>query len=442
MSQGGDSEKTIIRPNPGGRRPGAPDGAFASGPLPAAAAGPVVQVPQTGINALVAAATPLLTLAVRLRGSTAQRDVDGLHGRVAREIKAFEQRALAAGCAQDAVRAARYALCAMIDDLVLNTPWGSTSLWAGKSMVGTFHNETSGGERFFDILNHMHKDPGRNDEILELMYLCLSLGFEGRLRVMQRGTSEHARVRDGIFRTIRNQRGDIERELSPRWRGLEAAHRPLSSYVPLWMIAAIALLIMTGTFMGLNYALNVSSDRVFAQLGNLAQSGPVIIERAEAAPPPPPPPVAAPEQLPRIKGFLEDEIAQGLVVVFEDRNTITVRIRNEGMFASGSADVEEQFLPVLRRVAEALDDEPGAIIVAGHSDNVPIRTVRFPSNWHLSLARAEAVMEIVAARLADPTRLTAEGRAEAEPVASNATPEGREQNRRIELILGKVAGIQ
>src|SRR3546814_11733447 len=81
------------------------------------------------------------------------------------------------------------------------------------------------------------------------------------------------------------------------------------------------------------------------------------------------------------------------------------------MFGSGEADVQSRFLPTLERVGKALRDEPGAVIVAGHSDNVPIRTVRFPSNFHLSLARAEAVRDVIATQMANPGRLTAEGRA-------------------------------
>lgn len=442
MSPTNNSERTIIRPNPGGRRPEPTQGPAPARPTDAPAPiSQTVDVPKTGINPLVAAATPLLSLADRLRGSTAQNDVEGLHARVAREVREFEKQALASGCSQDAVRAGRYAICATIDDVVLNTPWGSRSVWAAKSMVGTFHNETSGGERFFDILAHMNKNPGTNADTLELMYLCLSLGFEGRLRIMQRGASEHTRIREGIFRSIRNQRGDIERDLSPRWRGLEAAHRPLSTFIPLWMIAAVAALLMTGMFMSFSYALNLSSDRIYGQLGVLAQSGPVIIERVVEAPPPPPPPPVAPEQYERITTFLAPEIAEGLVEVFQDQNTITVRILNEGMFPSGSSDVAETYIPTLQRVAAAIEDEPGAVLIAGHSDNVPIHTVRFPSNWHLSLARAESVAGVVQAGLSDPTRVTVEGRADSEPVAPNDTAEGRAQNRRIELVLTKsVAG--
>jgi type VI secretion system protein ImpK len=105
------------------------------------------------------------------------------------------------------------------------------------------------------------------------------------------------------------------------------------------------------------------------------------------------------------------------------------------MFGSGSATVESAFIPVLRRVGEGLRQEPGRVQIIGHSDNQPIRTVRFPSNFHLSTARAEAAAAIITAAAGDQARFTIEGRADAEPLADNRTAEGREQNRRIEVVL-------
>jgi type VI secretion system protein ImpK len=75
------------------------------------------------------------------------------------------------------------------------------------------------------------------------------------------------------------------------------------------------------------------------------------------------------------------------------------------------------------------------VLVIGHSDNQPIRTVAFPSNFALSAARAEAAKAAILRGLGDASRLTAEGRADSEPVASNATADGREANRRIEVLL-------
>ena len=92
-------------------------------------------------------------------------------------------------------------------------------------------------------------------------------------------------------------------------------------------------------------------------------------------------------------------------------------------------------LPLLERIAAALRSESGSLQVIDYTDNQPVRTVRFPSNFQLSVARANAVRAIIARDVGDPARVSAEGRADADPIASNATAEGREQNRRIEIVL-------
>ncbi len=457
-----EEDRTVIRPMPGGRRPGA--GQTGAGELGADAtqapslggaaadsdrtvsprrAGPAVaaaDLSQASFNPLVGAATALLGLAMRLKNSGQLQDVDGLRRRVIEEVKAFERRANETGLSPQSVRAGRYALCATLDDLVLNTPWGASSAWGQQSMVALFHNETSGGERFFDLLEKLERDPGRYAEVLELMYLCLSLGFEGKYRVMSRGSIRHGEVREGLFRLIRSRRGEFERELSPHWRGVDAGHKPLSSYVPLWVIAVGTAALVTVMFVLFSYSLNNDSDVVAIELQQLPPIGAVTLARVDAPPPPPPPEIKS-ELLPRVKGFLEQEIAQGLVVVSEDVQALTIRVRNKGLFGSGSALVEESYLPIMERIGNALRSEPGQIVVAGHSDNIPIRTVRFPSNWHLSLARASSVAKILTGFLTDPGRLSVDGRADNEPIASNASAEGRAENRRIEIILIKEGAV-
>ena len=121
------------------------------------------------------------------------------------------------------LRAARYALCATVDDLVLGTPWGGASSWTAQSLTSIFHNEVPWRRTFFDILEQMQKDLGRHSEVVELMYLCASLGFEGRYRVMPRGIAALTEMRDSVYRTIRQRRGEFERDLSPHWAGIEPA---------------------------------------------------------------------------------------------------------------------------------------------------------------------------------------------------------------------------
>lgn len=437
----GDDDKTRIMPRPGGRA--APAASPSASPAPAAspsaspapaAAGGLPPLPNTGINPLVAAATPLFALAIRLRGQVSHPDVAALHASALSEIRAFEGRAAAAGATPQMVAAARYALCALIDDLVLNTPWGSASQWPGSSLVISFHREAVGGERFFALLDGVRKDPARNLPLLELLYVCLALGFEGRYRVAPRGASELATLREEVWQSIRNQRGAVEASLSPHWCGVPAPHRPLSSYIPSWVSGVAALAAVLLAFLVFSLLLNGRSDAAFA---GLAQMPPTTLNLMRQAKPPPPPPVRE-ERAVRLRKFLEAEIREGLVSVEEDATTITVRIRNRGMFDSGSDALRKTYLPVVERVGLALEDEPGKVLVAGHSDNVPIRSARFPSNWHLSKARAEAVKAVITAKLSDRRRVAAEGYSDTRPVTGNDTPEGREQNRRIEVIVTKV----
>jgi len=162
------------------------------------------------------------------------------------------------------------------------------------------------------------------------------------------------------------------------------------------------------------------------------------ITRASLVPPPPPtpgPPPAEPTVLDKLRTFLKPEIDQGLVTVVGTDAVPVVRIAGRGMYASGAATVQPRFLPLLARIAAALKEERGHVDVVGYTDNQPIRTVAFPSNFQLSAARAKSAAALLARGLDDPARLSTEGRADADPIAPNTTAEGREANRRIEVVL-------
>ena len=440
-----DSEGTIIRPRPSGAA-GSPraDAPRAEAPRET---GPTRPVPKVGINPLIAAASPILAAAMRVASSRGQPpDPDRLRASMAKAMRAFEQEALSTGLDTRSLRAARYALCATIDDIVLSTPWGSSSSWVQQSLTSVFHNEVIGGERFFDILDQMQQDLGRHAPVVELMYLLTSLGFEGRYRVMPRGVAALTELRDGVYRTIRQRRGDWERELSPHWRGIAAGMRSLANRIPLWAIALGTLVLAVGMFLWFTFLLAGMSDAAFTELAQIPPDKPMQVRRARpiAAPAAPIPPAASvrpatpPEQsslAARLHKFLEPEIRAGLVQVFEDAQSVTVRLTNRNMFASGQAVLGSSYLPLLQRIGEALQDEPGAITIKGYTDNQKIRTARFPSNYELSLARAQAVGDVLGAKLSDPKRVTVKGLGEANPIADNGTADGRQQNRRTEIEL-------
>lgn len=174
------------------------------------------------------------------------------------------------------------------------------------------------------------------------------------------------------------------------------------------------------------------TEGLLGRFAALKVDEPVVLARAA---PPPPEPQVEPVKLNELRSFLSEEISSGAVGVFSQGNTTTIRVSGQQMFPSGSDQLAQQYRPLIDRVARALDEDSGNIIVVGHTDNVQIRSSRFPSNVHLSLARAQAVMEQMAKHLSAPERLSAEGRADSEPIANNVTREGRAMNRRIEIVL-------
>ena len=137
---------------------------------------------------------------------------------------------------------------------------------------------------------------------------------------------------------------------------------------------------------------------------------------------------------------LSQEVKKGSLQIKRYKNMLTVDVADRIFFASGSADIKESGKDVLRKVGKALAQYPDKVIrVVGHTDNVPLTQAhrkRFATNWELSVARATTVVRFLQdeCRIA-PERLVAAGRGPYQPVASNATPESRQKNRRIEIML-------
>ena len=346
-------------------------------------------------------------------------------------VQQFEAAARSKGEPADVILGARYVLCTAVDETVLNTPWGSQSIWATQTLLGTFHNETWGGEKFFQLLDRLIQEPARNLHLLELMYLCLSLGFEGKFRVQERGRAMLGSVQDNLYQTIRLHRGDIEQELSPRWTGVRDQRTKLARYVPLWVVAAVSaglLLLVYSVFL---ISINSSASPALAEMAALGRNVPPLVrDRVFVAPP-----------VRDLRDFLQDEINAGLVQVADVNRGQVVTMKGDGLFASGSAEVQRDSAPLLIAIADALNQVPGQVTVTGHTDNIPIRSLRYPSNWVLSEARADAVRQILASRV-DPGRMTAQGLADTQPVAPNDTAANRALNRRVEILLTAGASRQ
>jgi type VI secretion system protein ImpK len=425
--EGFESDRTFVMPSPGQR------GARPQGTDPASTAhgvGPQVSVealiPGAGLNPIVTVASPLLNAVPPLRASLSHPNPAGLRETLAQGIRSFEAKAKALGLASEKIIAARYILCTFLDETVASTPWGSSGVWGKQSLLVMFHNEVWGGEKVFQLMAKLAENPESNRDLLELLYIVLALGFEGRYRVIENGRQQLEQVRERLLLMLRKQRGEYERELSPHWKGIENKKGVLA-LLPMWVVLACGGLLMIGLYLILSIRLHGNSDPVFTNIQTIRAKG---LPRTPA--PASVPSIATAK--PRLATFLAPEIKAGLVAVadYGDRSVIT--IKGDGFFEPASATVADRVLPLLVRIGEALNAVPGLVLITGHTDSQKISSARFPSNWDLSQARAGTVQKILSASVrAD--RITAEGRADGEPVASNGDAAGRARNRRVEITL-------
>ncbi|WP_295486396.1 DotU family type VI secretion system protein [uncultured Pseudomonas sp.] len=419
------NDRTQFMPRPGGRGPQPSTPAQPAPPPLSVPAEPLAPGQGAGLNPLEQAAGPLLALLTRLRNTIAHPAPASLRAQLLAYLRQFEERADAAGVPRNEVLLARYALCTALDEAVLSTPWGSSSDWGKQSLLITVHNEAWGGEKTFQLLEHCLQSPRERLNLLELLYLCTSLGFEGRYRVMNGGRAQLEALRERTAAAIRGARGEIERELSPHWRGVSVSRDRLAQFIPPWVGLAVALALLLLLLFGLRMKLASDAEPVFRGIHALGEIPVQAMDRPVVQP--------KPVERPRLAGFLADDIKAGRVAVEDAVDRSVVTIRGDELFASASASIKGDFEPLLQRIAAAVSKVKGNVRVTGHSDNQRIATIRFPSNWALSQARAEEVKSLLVARTGQAERFTAQGLSDTEPLASNDTAQGRAKNRRVEI---------
>lgn len=256
---------------PSAIRPVAASGTAAARSLPYVAQQTSLDQYTPGLNPLVNAASELLLSVVRIRAQGGRSgdgtdhtggtlsgtgDIEILRARLEAEIRAFEAQALGtADIEQSQVIAARYVLCTAVDEAVSISLPGENGQWARHALLSTFHNETWGGEKFFQILDRCMQQPARNLYILELMYLLLSLGFEGKFAVRDRGPIALEALRDKIYKQVRLLRGEPPQDLSKKLEAPKVRNR-VYAYVPLWLVIVVALFCMGVTFWGFSTTLD------------------------------------------------------------------------------------------------------------------------------------------------------------------------------------------
>lgn len=430
---GGERNKTILRkpgdePRPGTKPepPARPaHGAAPMQPTPAAAAKPAAlsEFLGHGHNALVGAAAPLLVLGTQLRSAAQQPDVDSLRRQAMQEVRAFEQRAQASGVPEDLVRIGRYVLCTFVDLAVFATPWGGQSQWPAQSLLSAFEREAFGGEKFLQILDKALADPGRYLDLIELQYLCMALGLElGGSSGGRSGGLRQRELEERALDVLRRGHRETRRELSPSWQGVKNRRNPVRDLVPWWMAALAGMLIVFGGFLYWRAQLNTEARPIKVALAEDA------LPASYAAPAMPAPPS-------RLKTLLEPQERAGVLVVEEFADHALVTLTVAELFRSASATVSPAHSPILEAIGDAAAQVGGRLVVVGHTDDLPIRSLRFQDNFELSRARALSVATVLEARVGGTARVEWKGVGDTQPRYSPpSTAENRARNRRVEIL--------
>jgi type VI secretion system protein ImpK len=418
-----EADQTVFRPMRADRR------AEARTADPSPTAGLPHEMPAIMADPMLAAATPLLHLLGRLSNTARPRDVVALREKAGREIGTFERTCRQQGVPMELLRPAHYALCVALDDVVLHTTWGAGSSWSERPLAVTRYRDLHTETQFFDMLNQMQQDPTRFLTVLELFYLCLSFGFVGRYRGDQ---DSFARLRSELSDVIVRQR-ESARPPSATRSGSLLLH---FAAVPAWMPSLAAILVIGSLFGWVSHTLNGASDAIYAGAANAPPTRmPVLIRSMSARPPRTPPPAISSAVIGRVTEALKNEIDGRSVTVIDLPSSLIIRIAAKPAFNSSTTRLRSDFETLLVRVGTILKNQPVSIQVSSYTDATPGRTAHPSSDQQLIETQAQTVRSAILQGFDDAAHITAEGRGEADPIASNGTPEGREQNRRVEVAL-------
>jgi type VI secretion system protein ImpK len=277
---------------------------------------------------------------------------------------------------------------------------------------------------FFKHLDHALATPAAERELLEFFYVCLALGFEGRYRTGEGGRQALAQIRTRVFEAFAASRDREPPGLSLRWQGARLPVRRVPGAIVLWGAASACALLLAALYFAYATSLGSLSDPVARELAAL---GPLPAFADDV------------RRVPADNGQRSRELAKAIglreVEVTDSPTGILIVLKADELFPSGSARLLARLEPVVLRVAEALDRVPGAVLVTGHTDDVPIRSARFPSNWELSAERARSVVRLMALRMRDTGRLRGDGLADSQPLVPNDTAAHRAKNRRVTILL-------
>lgn len=220
------------------------------------------------LNPLIDAATPLFGLILRIQDLEHYDTIDQLYNRVQGDIAAIHEeiRQHSKHYDEPTQLSYRYCLCAFIDETVMATTWGTQSIWAQRSLLSSYHEETWGGEKVFVILERMLMEPERYSDMLEFLYLCLALGFKGKYGVVENGREQLDSLIQKLHHILREQKGDPIDHLIAPTDNISQKKYKVKRQLPLWTVWLSLGIVLVSAYSYYAIRLNHITDNVVQEL--------------------------------------------------------------------------------------------------------------------------------------------------------------------------------
>ena len=224
--------------------------------------------PKAGLNPLVDAASYLFSVIGELKHTTVYRQLNQLQKELIHEMNHFQEMINHQGYHAEYTVISRYVLCATLDDVIANTPWGGQGQWDSYSLLSAFNQDTQHQSKFFTILERALKEPTLYIDLMEFIYICLSMGYKGQYRSTEHSQYQLEQITNNLYKHIRSYRGNFSKALSPvplKTPKLTAKVALQSSTSLLFIFFVTACVMMT-IFIGLDYLMDVISNEAYKNI--------------------------------------------------------------------------------------------------------------------------------------------------------------------------------
>ncbi|WP_213713067.1 type VI secretion system protein TssL, long form [Cedecea lapagei] len=314
----------------------------------------------------------------------------------------------------------RYCLCTALDEAAHTAPWGLEAGWSQSNLLNHFEGDNDGGNKFFLLIGRLSMNPTEFADVLEVLLRILGLGFEGRYSIIEDGDRQLTKIRQRLLTLVQSTRNTTPPALSPHGLQPHGPARRERLIVPVRLTALCAGILVASAFIWCKYSLLVNSTRIISDINamkNVKVSAPPVKMRL------------------RLSVLLRNEIQRQLLSVDETQKQSKVVLKGDSLFLSGSTKVQPEMINVIERVAREVRRVNGDLVIVGHTDATPISRPGLPNNVVLSEKRAAEVARYFIEAGVPESKVKVEGVGSSQPVASDATAQGRAKNRRVEFFV-------